>query len=299
MSGMTVRGLVGAMDLTRRAPTPAQSCVIPHEGLHPEQAQELALRMAEMETNPAPILLLHRGGADASQLLADTLSKPPDVSYTDSAGESQRLWAIRDQDVLDRLDAHIAAATALLADGHHRFAAYLDLQERFSGTGWDRGLTMLIDQDDTPLHLGAIHRVLTGVEIDEVARVLADLGLSAQAMNRSDALERLGHATPVAAAGDDWRVLNLRIGPTELAACHLHDRVIPALPPSARQIEYHHTVQQALDATAEGGTAILMPAPEFDVVLSQSTAGRLLPEKTTSFQPKPSLGVLMRSPDDG
>ena len=40
---------------------------------------------------------------------------------------------------------------------------------------------------------------------------------------------------------------------------------------------------------------MLLPAPEFDQVRDLIRAGGLLPEKATSFQPKPSLGVLMRS----
>ena len=42
-----------------------------------------------------------------------------------------------------------------------------------------------------------------------------------------------------------------------------------------------------------------MPAPDFDLVLRIVAAGGLLPEKATSFQPKPSLGVLIRSLRDG
>ena len=38
-----------------------------------------------------------------------------------------------------------------------------------------------------------------------------------------------------------------------------------------------------------------MPAPDFDLVTRVALAGRLLPEKATSFQPKPSIGVLIRS----
>ena len=38
-----------------------------------------------------------------------------------------------------------------------------------------------------------------------------------------------------------------------------------------------------------------MPAPSVGLVLRVAEADRLLPEKATSFQPKPSLGVLIRS----
>ena len=44
---------------------------------------------------------------------------------------------------------------------------------------------------------------------------------------------------------------------------------------------------------------ILNAAPEFDLVLRIVAADRLLPEKVTSFQPKPHIGVLIRSLRDG
>ena len=42
-----------------------------------------------------------------------------------------------------------------------------------------------------------------------------------------------------------------------------------------------------------------MPAPDFDLVHHLVAHERLLPEKATSFQPKPSVGVLMRALHDG
>ena len=60
-AGLTVRGLVGALDITREAHRAEDRAVLPHEGIHPAQADELAQRMAEMGMNPAPILLVHHG----------------------------------------------------------------------------------------------------------------------------------------------------------------------------------------------------------------------------------------------
>src|SRR3990170_7290319 len=57
-AGMTVRGLVGALDISHRASGPEDRAVLPHEGIHPTQADELADRMTELALNPAPILLV-------------------------------------------------------------------------------------------------------------------------------------------------------------------------------------------------------------------------------------------------
>ena len=60
----------------------------------------------------------------------------------------------------------LSGCRPLIADGHHRYAAYLRMQETAPGGATDRGLAMLVDQNDTPMFLGAIHRVLTGVDLD-------------------------------------------------------------------------------------------------------------------------------------
>jgi len=45
-------------------------------------------------------------------------------------------------------------------------------------------------------------------------------------------------------------------------------------------------------------TAALLPAVELDLVVDVVRAGGLLPEKATSFQPKPSLGSFIRLLDE-
>ncbi len=76
----------------------------------------------------------------------------------------------------------------------------------------------------------------------------------------------------------------------------LHDQIIPTLAHGPRKVTFHHTARDALDhAGTDVGTAVLMPAPAFDQVQRIVMADRLFPEKATSFQPKPPLGVLLRS----
>ena len=75
--------------------------------------------------------------------------------------------------------------------------------------------------------------------------------------------------------------------------------ILPGLDRRDGTITYHHSVEEALrKVRRDRDTAILMPAPDFDLVHHIVAHDRLLPEKATSFQPKPSTGVLMRSLDD-
>jgi uncharacterized protein (DUF1015 family) len=295
--GITVRGLVGALDISRPAATWDDVAVLPHEGIHPAQADELADRMAQMELNPAPILLVHRGPAEARALLTRVQTRTPYLDISDRGRQQHRVWAIRDPAELATLAAALAPSRALIADGHHRFAAYHRLRQQHPGAATDLGLAMLVDQEDTPLFLGAIHRVLSGVTLEALraTRPTAFEQTSAEA-----AVAALRPEVLVATDGRHWATLRLDLAPDRAAVEVLHAELVPALRRAPSAVGYHHTVEDALAAVRRrAGVAILMPAPDFGLVLRIASADRLLPEKATSFQPKPSVGVLIRSLRDG
>jgi uncharacterized protein (DUF1015 family) len=298
--GITVRGLVGALDISKRAVHRADRVVYPHEGVHPVQADELAERMAEMQMNPAPILLVHRGPASVRLLLQGVLAGTPDHQFTDRADQRHRIWAITDPDALGALATGLADSRALIADGHHRYAAYLRLQQLHPGGSHDLGLAMLVDQDETPLFLGAIHRVLVGPTLAELRTAARATGAELHELPEEAAVAALGPDVLVATDGATWVTIRLPVPAGRAAVEMLHGDIVPALPRAPERVGYHHTVDEALaHASRSQAVAVLMPAPDFDLVLSIVAADRLMPEKATSFQPKPSVGVLIRSLLDG
>lgn len=293
--GITVRGLVGALELGRTSETcrDGEQAVFPHEGVHEQQVTELARRMGEMQINPAPILLVHRGPAGVRALLDRVTATEPTMAFSDRAEQVHRTWALRDPDTVRALETGLATTHALIADGHHRYAAYLRLQHDHPGTAWDRGLVMLVDQSDTPLWLGPIHRFLPGVTLDKLARACADgTAATVEPCSRQLALEQLGDHVAVLTDGSAWAVLRLH-DRGRLAVTTLQAELVPAW--GVTGMTFHHTAEETLSrARARAGVAVLMPAPAFDQVAAAASRGELLPEKATSFQPKPSLGVLMR-----
>jgi uncharacterized protein (DUF1015 family) len=115
------------------------------------------------------------GASVASRLVDLTAdSQPPLAQAITRDGVTHRLWAITDPAEHAAVAADLAGRTALIADGHHRYAAYGELRARMrhSGAGagpWDFGLAFLVDSDAYPLRLGAIHRVLPRLAPAEAA----------------------------------------------------------------------------------------------------------------------------------
>ena len=82
------------------------------------------------------------------------------------------MWRIGDQAALSRIEQALAPHQALIADGHHRYATYPELRDGLRSTEgagpWDHGLALLIDQSQSPLQLGAIHRSIAELSLSDV-----------------------------------------------------------------------------------------------------------------------------------
>ena len=134
----------------------------------------------------------------------------------------------------------------MIADGHHRYAAYLRLQHEHPGGPHDLGLAMLVDQDDTPLFMGAIHRVLAGTTLEDSRLAARAIGARFSSMPPTDAVAALGPRTLVATDGTHWAGIDLDVPRRRAVVELVHDRLIPALPRPPRRIDFHHSVEDAL-----------------------------------------------------
>src|SRR6201989_2899287 len=126
--------------------------------------------------------------------------RTPLVAITTEDGITHRLWRLGDPSEQAAIAADLSGRRALIADGHHRYAAYLQLQAEMRaaglGTGpWDYGLAFLVDSAAYPPRLGAIHRVLPGLPPERAAE-LANAAFTVQDLPAGlcldDALVRLG-----------------------------------------------------------------------------------------------------------
>ncbi|HET7067637.1 MAG TPA: DUF1015 family protein [Nocardioides sp.] len=298
-SGLTVRGLVGCLDVSHRTTVAREQQVFPHEGVHPRQVADLAHRMATMRINPAPILLVHHGPVEIREVSGRVRAGRPEREYVDHAGQEHRIWRVTGPAELESIASGLAGARLLVADGHHRYAAYIALHDREPTPAHRGGLAMVVDQDETPLFLGAIHRLLHGTKLSQLVRAATEGGADVRTVDHGDAgaeaVAALAPDTLVLADGRRWATVQLEV-PTGTAMVQLVDDVLLArLPRPPTRVTFAHSVSQALDQVRpDRVAAALLPAVDLDLVLETVGAGGLLPEKATSFQPKPSLGSFIR-----
>lgn len=169
-----LRGLLGAVGLRQAE----EGVILPHEDVLPGPVADRLALMSACAANLEPILLVYDGGGVASELVEAAVGGAPLIDAPATDGSEHRVWRISDPTALAAIAADLAPRQALIADGHHRYATYLRLQEemraRGAGAGpWDSGLALLVDQRAHPLELTAIHRTVSGVTLADVAAAAA------------------------------------------------------------------------------------------------------------------------------
>jgi len=326
------RGLIGGVGLRR----PDAGIVLPHEDTMPGPVDDRLRLMRATQANLEPIFLLTDGLADAAELIEKTAAGLPLYEATTADGVTHRLWRMTDATEIRRVSEDLRPRQALIADGHHRYATYLRLQQemRASGHGagpWDHGLALLVDRQAYPPVLGAIHRVVHGLERGELVRRTGGAFRARDVESprlgpgspRAGADDPVGALPALAAARDDHAfVLTDASGATLLSspdpsvlartvppdrpepwrrldATVLHSTLLDALwgvPDDERSVSYHHDLPGALRAAEQyDGTAVLMNPVPVESVLEVTGAGARMPRKSTSFGPKPRTGLVLRT----
>src|SRR5215467_5445836 len=320
------RGLIGALRLTPLGAGP----VLPHEDVLPGPVAGRRQLMEATGANLEPIFLLYDGeGADGavSRLVAQVAGfRPPLVTVDTDDGVRHRLWGLADPAEQAVVAADLASRQALIADGHHRYAAYLELQARKRagrrGPGpWDAGLALLVDSQAFPPRIGAVHRVIIGLRTGEAAQraraAFTVRPLPAHlACDASAVLDLLRQADGVAfvIAGDGEAHLLTDPDPLQAeAAMQGHSARWRGLPASVLQelllgrlwgirddedsVQVHHDAARALRAAGEppGGTAVICQPLAAADVHAVAAHGERVPRKSTSFAPKPRTGLVLRS----
>ena len=356
-AGAVTRGLLGAVELR----APEDGVILPHENTMAGPVADRLALMEATEANLEPIYLVYDGGGAASALVAsvgagedasgnaahageggagpatdrsdrtaaDTqgaMAPPSGPALLTSAitpdGTHHRLWAVTDPAVLDAVAADLSERSALIADGHHRYATYRQLAaRRHEGDGagpWDRGLALLVDGSAYGPDVHPIHRTIPGLGLaaaTENARrdfeVSDDLDVDAAMARLDDPAETDPHTFAAVVTDGSRAVIISRPHADAIAAARrddepaalsdldvwiLHRLLIErtwGLSDDEQTVGYAHSAPEAL-AGAGDGVAVLLRATPVAAVAAVAAAGARMPRKSTLFTPKPASGLVMR-----
>jgi len=294
------RGVIGAVELSEFA----ERRVLPHEEVHAvgvRRQRSLAGRNGGWNE---PVLLAQQGVGGLDAALAAVACGEPAWSVLAADGVRHCYWPVPDPAAQEWITGQVGSRPALIADGHHRYAAALALQREYEGLPgpWDRVLGLVVDSAVRPLTLRAIHRWLPMLDpqqvVDRARQIFAVHEVDDRFLPSTGTLVVRGaegcwsltavRPQAVDAAWDgcptEWRTIDSALV-DRLILGSMGDR-------EAEAVHYVHGEPGGAVQEVGRGTLIALAAPAEGLVHRLALAGIRMPAKATSFGPKPLPGQL-------
>lgn len=270
------------------------------------------------ESQSGPVLLFFRRTAEFANWLQNVTAATPEAQFT-ADGVEHTVWSLRDQAAIDNVVERFQHIEALyIADGHHRSAAASRVRgarhqaSATSSHAHEAGFLSVIFPHDE-LHVLPYNRVVrdlhghTAKEFLEAVALRYELEATSQPGHPPPAgfdmyLDGQWHrATPIFTPDDRSQ---MQVDPVSaLAVSVLTDRVLDPLlgimdQRSDKRIEFVGGVRppEALAAQVDGGewaVAFWLHPTTVEELMAVSDAQRIMPPKSTWFEPKLADGLFV------
>jgi uncharacterized protein (DUF1015 family) len=296
----------------------------PHERTHPGPKEDRLRLTRATRANLSPIFSLFGDPAGAAtEALQTAVADEPFAVAADHEGTRNTLWRVDDPDHISALQAALAEAELLIADGHHRYETARVYADEIGGEGDHRYVLMLLcSLTDPGLLVFPTHRLLSGLKDDTPKQIAIRDSL------RSDfEIEELAAPTdleppqdgPVAFGYmDSFFKRPFRVTLKDQA---IADRALAGMPEPykrldtavleslilrgalnmseddiahLRGLDYSKSLEDAIHRV-ESGTAdagFFLRATPIEQVREVAEAGEAMPPKSTYFYPKVPTGLV-------
>jgi uncharacterized protein (DUF1015 family) len=297
----------------------------PHERTHPGPKDDRLRLTRATRANLSPIFSLFPDArGTATETLAQATSGEPFAEASDHEGTRNTLWRMSDPEGIAALQAALADAELLIADGHHRYETARAYADELGGEGDHRYVLMfLVSLDDPGLLVFPTHRMLTGLK-DDTEKQLAIRDVA----RRDFDIEQLGDTHELEPPADGNRVAfgymdSFLKRPVRLTLKDqsIADEALPGMPEPYRRLDtavlealilrgalgmseddishlrgldYSKNLDDAIERVESGAAdaGFFMRATPIEQVREVAQTGESMPPKSTYFYPKVPTGLV-------
>jgi uncharacterized protein (DUF1015 family) len=297
-----------------RAVNPEDRVVLPHEHTRAAAKEDRWRVLQATRANFSPIFLMFPDPERRfSQEMAEAMSTPAQLHYTDDGHTQHRLWRVTDEARIAAFTSMLGAAKAYIADGHHRYATALRHRDAHGPDGaWTLGY--FTPMEAPGLLIEPYHRILSaGPFREEAEKALAarfdlrgadSVGEAATRAARSTRPYAFALAWPdapalVAESKDEAADLLPSDTPPSLRVLDtyfLHRAVLgPLLSVPEEAVSYVHSLGEAEQSLQKKACrlAVLLRGTPARQIVEVAEAGESMPAKSTFFHPKLPSGLVI------
>lgn len=293
-----------------------------HELTRPAKVEDRARLNDALSLHPGPLMLTYRGLPEVNVLVNGVVAEEPDARFTGPDGVQHTLWQVSKASTCDKLEALFGQVrNSYIADGHHRAAAAAKVsrwrKERSSSTSPEAPdnffLTVLFPSDQlNVLDYNRVVKDLNGLSTEKFLERVANAGFEVQPDYR---LKRPPHRQSFGVYLDGrWYLLTARPELVENddvverldVAILSRALLIPVLgigdQRTDARIDFVGGVRgmRGLEARVDSGdaeVAFALYPTSLEEVMRVSDADKVMPPKSTWFEPKLRSGLVAQSLD--
>jgi uncharacterized protein (DUF1015 family) len=302
--------------------------VLAHERTHARpKADRLSLTQA-VDANLSPVFALYQDPEKKIVTFSEPLMQGrPRLSIHTPDGEQHDVWPITGTEQFRALAAALEPSVLFIADGHHRYETAFNYRnkqrqghpEAPPDAAFNYVLMLLVDAADPNLLILPTHRVLRELEGFDSGTLMSGLSRRHRITGRRNRRElmadlqqpgpihRMGITLPggrfalleVEASGENDPVLGLDVSVLHREVFERELDLHEGLIESERHISYSRDADRVIDQVEQGRAqaGFLLRPPAVSDVLRVAQAGKVMPQKSTYFFPKPLSGLVFNSLD--
>ncbi len=286
---------------------PPDGSIKPHERTFDGPKRQRLNLMSALKCQPEPIFLLVSNQNFLGALKKYTEEHTPDRQIEEPIGVVNDIFFVKDEETIRQFIQIVEQDNSIVADGHHRLAATMELAELSGGKWrdfWGSSLSYITSVSDSGLLIGGIHRCLGfPINMEELLNSLkeyftiVDLEKPTSLENITLYHEGFHELKPdldkiAAFLGKEKDLLYPAIMVREIIlkkALSLEENVIE------EKVKYIHDSNEAIRGVDEKkfSLAILLPSWDKYSFIRLIMKGEVLTQKSTYFYPKPPSGIVL------
>jgi uncharacterized protein (DUF1015 family) len=286
-----------------------------HELTTPVKEDDRVRQIEAVNAHTGPVMIAYPAAPAIDEMLADAAASVPEVDVTADDGARHQMWVVDDQPTIDALTHAFDALPALyIADGHHRSAAASRVAKARGASGSHRYFLAVIfpHHQMTILDYNRVVRDLNGRSAEQLIAELRgnfSVALSDQPVRPATAAE-----FSMFLAGR-WYRLTLHpqlmpqsdpIGrlPVTLLARHVLEPLFAiADQRTDKRIDFVGGVRGLAELerrvrSGEMAAAFALYPTQMSDLMTVADAGKIMPPKSTWFEPKLADGMVSHVLDD-
>lgn len=280
-----------------------------HEKTRADKEDDRVRHVDALSAHDEPVFLTYRARADVDAVVAEVQRAAPEYDLVTADGVAHQLWVVPEA-AAARLTVAFREVPALyVADGHHRSAAASRVHAARRGRPGDHGQFLAVVFPHDQMQILAYNRLVRDPQRRSPEALLEALrGVVELAPASSPAPERpLSFGVYL---GKRWWRATVRPGtydaadPVASLDCQLaQDQLLGPLfgiqdPRTSRDVDFvggirgHQELERRVDAEGWSLALHLFPT-RVEQVMSVSDAGKIMPPKSTWFEPKLRSGLFV------